>query len=485
MGQEHSGDEPGRGEITMRLLGWCALAALTAIAGPAFAQTAAEHATTAAAATHAATALPFDPDQATREWLNTMDPAAVRRSNSYFEGGYWIQFVGPIIGFVIAFLFLQLGFARKLREGLEKSVKIYFFVTLIFVLVYSLIGSVVSFPWDYWTGFVREHDYHLSTQTFGQWLGEYLLRNGIGLAVSAIALSILYLIIAVTKKTWWIWGTLATIAFTAIIQIAYPVYLAPMFNTFTAMPDSPLRESVLQTAQANGVPTNNVYEFDLSRQTHGISANVSGFAGTTRISLSDNLINRETPGGVRAVLGHEIGHYVLDHTVSIMVMLALLFAVVFALANVLFKRLSAGERWGIRDVADPAGMPLLFSVIGFLFLIATPIQNNIIRFHEHQADMFGLNAAREPDGFAESALLLSEYRKMEPSPLEEWFFYDHPSGYDRIHMAMVWKAHHMALGDIPMGPGGPPPGWHPEFVVMQHGANANAPATPATSPAAP
>jgi STE24 endopeptidase len=473
MGRMQSGGEPGRGEITMRLSGWCALAALTAIAGPAFAQTAADH---AAAATHAATALPFDPDQATREWLNTMDQAAVRRSNSYFEGGYWIQFVGPIIGFIVAFLFLQLGFARKLREGLEKSVKIYFFVTMIFVLVYSLVGAVISLPWDYWTGFVREHDYHLATQNFGQWFSEYLLRNAIGLVISAIAISILYLIIAVTKKTWWIWATVATIFFVALQQAVFPVYIAPLFNTYTQMPESPLRESVVQLAEANGVPTTNVARFDLSRQTHGISANVSGFLGTTRISLSDNLINRETPGGVRAVLGHEIGHYVLDHTVSILVMFSLMFAIVFALANIVFNRLSAGGRWGVRDVADPAGMPLLFSVIGFLFLVATPIQNNIIRFHEHQADMFGLNAAREPDGFAESALLLSEYRKMEPSPFEEWFFYDHPSGYDRIHMAMVWKAHHMALGDIPMGPGGPPPGWRPDFVVMGESAHSGAPA---------
>jgi len=117
-------------------------------------------------------------------------------------------------------------------------------------------------------------------------------------------------------------------------------------------------------------------------------------------------------------------------------------------------------------------MPLFFSVIGFVLVVATPIQNNITRFHELQADMFGLNAAREPDGFAESALLLSEYRKMEPSPLEEWFFYDHPSGYARIHMAMVWKAHHMALGDIPAGPGGPPEGWRPDFVAARQAETA-------------
>ncbi|MBS0385075.1 MAG: M48 family metallopeptidase [Proteobacteria bacterium] len=467
----------------MRLSGWCALAALTALAGPAFAQTAAEHAPAAAAATHTATALPFDPDVATREWLNTMDPAAVRRSNSYFEGGYWIQFVGPIIGFIIAFLVLQLGWARGVRSWLEKTVKLYFLVVIGFFLFYTLVG-VVTFPWDYWVGFVREHDYGLSRQDFSHWFTEYLQGFGLNLAIGSIGIAILYFVIWLAKKSWWIWGTIVAVVLSAVASMLAPVYIAPIFNSYHEMADSPLKTSIVEMAQANGVPADNVYVFDVSRQSNRVTANVSGFAGTTRISMADNLIHRETPGGVRAVLGHEIGHYVLNHNVSLLVMFTLLIVVVFALANWLFNKLSAGERWGIRNVWDPAGMPLLFSVIAFLMLVATPIQNNITRFHEHQADMFGLNAAREPDGFAESALLLSEYRKMEPSPLEEWFFYDHPSGYDRIHMAMVWKAHHMALGDIPVGRGGPPPGWHPDFVVMQHGANASATTAPQRSTAA-
>jgi STE24 endopeptidase len=449
----------------MRLIGWCALGAALAAAGSALAQTAADHAATAA------TALPFDPDVATRQWLDTMDPAARARSDRYFEGGYWIQFVGPLLGFAAAFALLHFGFAKGVRAWLEKTVKVYFFVALGFALFYSLVGALVSAPWDYWVSFVREHDYGLSRQDFQHWLVEYLQGAGINLAIGSLAIALLYLIIAAAKKTWWIWGTGATIAFVAFLAMLAPVYIAPIFNTYTPMAEGPLKTSVLQIAQANGVPADNVYVFDVSRQSNRVTANVSGFAGTTRISMADNLVNRETPGGVRAVLGHEIGHYVLNHTVSLIVMTTLLIVVVFALANWLFNRLSANERWGIRGISDPAGMPLLFSIIGFIFLLATPINNNITRFHENQADIFGLNAAREPDGFAESALLLSEYRKMEPSPLEEWFFYDHPSGYDRIHMAMVWKAHHMALGDIPMGPGGPPPGWRPDFVVMQTGAS--------------
>lgn len=452
----------------MRLLGWCALGAALACAAPAVAQT----------------ALPFDPDQATRAWLDTMGPEATARSNAYFEGGYWIQFVGPLIGLVVAFLFLQLGWAKGLRNGLRKGLRFYIFATFAFALIYSLVGSLVSFPWDYWVGFVRQHEYGLSTQTFEQWFSEYALAFAINLAIGAVAITGFYLILAAAKKTWWIWGAVASVVFAVIASTLVPVYIAPLFNTYTSMPDGPLKASILHMAQANGVPANDVQVYDRSRQTDSVSANVSGFGETTHISLADTLISRESPGGVRAVLGHEIGHYVLNHTVSILLMVALLIVVVFALTQILFNRMSAGERWDIKHIADPAGMPLLFSIIGFLMLLATPIQNNIIRFHEAQADIFGINASREPDGWAESALLLSEYRKMEPSPFEEWFFYDHPSGYARIHMAMQWKAHEMAAGRYPMGPGGPPAGWRPDFVVMSARPE-NAPSATAPSPAAP
>jgi STE24 endopeptidase len=448
------------------LIGFAVFAAAFALAGPAM-----------------AAALPFDPDEATRQWLATMGPEATERSNRYFEGGYIIQFVGAALNIVIGMAMMMLGVAKGLRSWLEKTVKFYFLVALGMGFAYTLISTVLTFPFSYYVGFVREHEFGLATQTFSEWFVEYLQGNGIGLVIGSIVIALLYLIIRATKRTWWLWGTVAVVAFGAVLQIAYPVYIAPIFNTFEPMAESPLKTDILHMAQANGVPANDVMEFDVSRQSNRVTANVSGFLETTRISLSDTLIQRASPGGVREVMGHEIGHYVLNHTVSILLMSAVLYAVVFALANILFGWLSKGERWGVRDVSDPAGMPLLFVVVGFLFTLATPVQNNMIRYHEHQADIFGLNASREPDGFAETALLLSEYRKMEPSPFELWFFYDHPSGYQRIHMAMQWKAHEMAAGRYPMGPGGPPEGWRPDFVVLRESGEAPVQTPPATPPA--
>jgi hypothetical protein len=99
----------------------------------------------------------------------------------------------------------------------------------------------------------------------------------------------------------------------------------------------------------------------------------------------------------------------------------------------------------VRDVADVAVIPLVFLIAGIFFFALTPITNTQTRTGEHEADMYGLNASRQPDGFAQAAIHLGEYRKMNPGPVEEWVFFDHPSGRNRIHDAMQWKAENLRL----------------------------------------
>ena len=106
-----------------------------------------------------------------------------------------------------------------------------------------------------------------------------------------------------------------------------------------------------------------------------------------------------------------------------------------------------GARWGVRGIADPAGLPLLSLIFSTYFFLLTPLQNTAVRVTEREADAFGINTAREADGFAMVALKLGTYRKLNPGPWEEAIFFDHPSGRARIRMAMDWKAAHLPAGD--------------------------------------
>jgi STE24 endopeptidase len=200
-------------------------------------------------------------------------------------------------------------------------------------------------------------------------------------------------------------------------------------------------------ARGNGIPAHDVWTMDASKQTTRMSANVSGFGSTMRITLNDNLLRRGSLEEIEAVMGHEMGHYVLNHIAK-----DITFFTLVTLAGFGFLKWSLdwslkrwGAKWGIRGVSDPAVLPLVVLLGSIFFFVLTPILNTHTRTTEAEADIFGLNASRQPDGFAQAAIHLGEYRKMKPGPIEEWVFFDHPSGYNRIHRAMQWKAENLQL----------------------------------------
>ena len=200
-------------------------------------------------------------------------------------------------------------------------------------------------------------------------------------------------------------------------------------------------------SRANGIPAKDVYEIDASRQTTRMSANVSGFANTMRITLNDNLLRRGSPEEIQAVMGHEMGHYVMNHIYKI-----IMFGLIVTILAFAYLRWTLGwtlQRWGekrqIRGVGDTAVLPLVVLLVSIFSFVITPVMNTFTRTQEYEADMYGLNTSREPDGFAQAAIHLGEYRKMNPGPIEEWIFFDHPSGRNRIYAAMRWKAENLKL----------------------------------------
>jgi STE24 endopeptidase len=309
----------------------------------------------------------------------------------------------------------------------------------------------LSFPLNFYEHFVREHQYGLATQSFPAWFREQLLGLGITLIGGTIFLIVLYAVFRRAPKTWWIWGTGMAVVFSFVVVLIAPVFIDPLFNTYKPLTKPEISEPILAMARANEIPVKQVLEVDASRQTTRVSANVSGFLGTTRIALNDNLLKQCTLPEIRLVMAHEMGHYVLNHGAKLLTYLGIFILIGFALTRVLFDAAvrSWGDKWGVRGIADPAGLPLLALIFGSLLFLATPLLNTVVRVTEREADAFGINTAREPDGMAEVALKLGAYRKLNPTPLEEFIFYDHPSGRARIRMAMDWKAASLPAGESP------------------------------------
>ncbi|MFZ4745318.1 MAG: M48 family metallopeptidase [Sphingomonas sp.] len=393
----------------------------------------------------AAAVAAFDPEAATQAYLATLKGAARAKSDAYFEGGYWLILWGALVAIAGELVQLHFGLARHWRDWAERIAPRWLAPAL-FSVPYAVAGSLIVLPWTIYTSYFREKQYDLMNQSFGDWLLDQGKGLGINVIGSIILFTIVMAVIRKSPKRWWLWGALTMSAFVAFGAMVVPVFVSPMFNTYTEMKAGPLRDRIVAMAKANNVPAEHIYVFDASKQTKRISANVSGLGPTIRISLNDNLLNRTTPAETAAVMGHELGHYVLGHVwksiVAFTVIFLLVFFIAFRAVPAIIQRYGAG--WGVRDVADPAAIPVFFIVVAIIGVFLTPVTNTLIRVNESEADAFGLSAAREPDGFATTALALSEYRKIEPVPVEEFLFFDHPSGKTRIRMAMDWKAAHLA-----------------------------------------
>jgi STE24 endopeptidase len=387
----------------------------------------------------------FDVEQASRAYIDTLQGAELEKSNQYFQGGYWLILWAALVGILVDFLILQSRLSARFRDWAERVTSRKWLQPGLYTLPYVIAGFLLTLPWTIYTGFFRERQYGLISQNFGGWFGEQMIGLIISLVIFPLLIMAIFAVIRRAPKTWWIWGTGVISIFLFIGLLLGPVFIAPLFNDYEQMAKGPMRDQIVAMAAEYDIPADNIYVFDQSKQHKRISANVSGIGPTIRISLNDNLLERTDPAEVAAVMGHELGHYVLGHTWRAVLILALIVAVGLFIVARLSPRLVErhGEKWGIRSISDPAVIPLLSLILTVYFFAATPAINGMIRINESDADRFGLDSAREPDGFAKVAMRLSEYRKIEPGPVEEMLFFDHPSGATRVRMSMQWKADHV------------------------------------------
>ncbi len=387
----------------------------------------------------------FDVERATEAYMDLISPEARASSDAYFEGDYLIDGLDWLWTIGVSLLMLGGGRARRTRDAIAARIGRVALADLATAALYLVAASLLTLPFDLWRRFFREHAYGLSNQTFLAWLRDWGVELGVGVLLTAPAIAAFYAVARRAPRTWWIWGTgLAALFLVFGVAIA-PVFVNPLFNDYKPLEQSALRDEILSLARSHRIPADDVFWFDASRQSKRISANVSGFAGTMRISLNDNLLQRSPRESVLAVLGHEMGHFVLNHVVELILELSLVLFAGFACVHFGFERARRrfGAGWRLEGMTDPAGLPLAILLLATFLYLTSPVTNSIIRSNEAEADAFGLAISGQPDGFALAAVQLSEYRKMRPGQLEEILFYDHPSGYDRIRRSMQWKAEHL------------------------------------------
>ena len=389
-------------------------------------------------------AQPFDAAAATAAYLASVSPAAHAKAQAYTQGGHWLLLWGAVVSVAVAWLVLRSGVLARITARLGAKRPRPWLAALAVLVVYGLIEFVLTLPWNTYANWWRETGYGLTSQPFAGWFGEQLLNLALGAVMFSVAMTVIYQLIRRAPRTWWIWGGGLSMAGILAIMVLAPVFILPLFNDYEPAPPGPMREAVVVMAKANGVPHDKIFIYDGSKQSNRYTANVAGLFGTARIAMSDTMFKQGADlAEVRAVVGHEMGHYVRAHALWRALPIAILAMIGFFLIDRLFPIVArlAGAR-NVEGIADPAGYPVMAMMFAVLGLLATPVFNSVTRIGESDADTFSLERVNEPDGLAKALVKTIDYRAATPSALEETLFYSHPSVGSRVRKAMEWKARH-------------------------------------------
>ncbi len=284
-------------------------------------------------------------------------------------------------------------------------------------------------------------EYGLSTQTWGSWALDVVRAVLVDAGLSALALVALVGIARFARRTWWAWGAGATAALVVAGSFAYPLVVEPVFNSFTSLPPGPLRTQVLELAERDGVPVDDVLVADASRRTSALNAYVSGFGSSRRIVLYDTLVERATPDEVALIVAHELGHADEDDVLVGTLLGALGVAAAVCGLAVLLSWSPVLRRSGADGMHDPTVVPLVLALVAVGTLLVAPASNLVSRRIEARADVHSLDLTRDPQTFAASQqrLALSNLSDLDPHPLAYALFATHPSATERLALVREWE----------------------------------------------
>ncbi len=302
---------------------------------------------------------------------------------------------------------------------------------------------LVKAPLTWYSGYFLSHAYGLSSQSFGAWLGDLFKGVGVDLLTTIPILWGLYWLIQHSPRRWALWAWAALIPVIAFGIFAAPILVDPLFNKFTPLPPGRLHDQIEALAAKAGIPDAPILVADKSRQTHETNAYVTGIGSSARIVIWDTTLQRMPEDQIVAIVGHEMGHYVLKHiywgfALSVGGLLVLL-----PLARLCYEALLRrfGSSWGISGPGDYAAVPALLLTVSLFSFFLAPVTNGVSREIEHQADAYGLSVTGNRPAMARAFVSLSEQNLSDPNPpafIKFWLF-THPPLSERIDFALGKK----------------------------------------------
>jgi STE24 endopeptidase len=332
-----------------------------------------------------------------------------------------------VLGFALMLLFAASGLSLSLENYLRGYSDNKYLLLYLYILTIGFVSSIISFPISYYSGFHLEHKFKLSNQTFLRWIWENLKGVLISLPLVIIILALFYWILNEFGSLWWLPFGISMFLISVVLAKIAPVIILPLFYKLKPLENDDLKSRILKLAGESGMKLENVFRFDMSKNTKKANAAFTGLGKTKKVLLGDTLLDNFSNDEIETVLAHEFGHYEKKHIIkNIVIGTASSFLTFFLMAYLYQLSLSC---FGFSSITQISALPLLVLWAAIINLFETPITSAISRKFEYEADEYAVQKTNKPDAFISTLDKLTEQNLADktPHPFVEWFFYSHPS----------------------------------------------------------
>lgn len=356
--------------------------------------------------------------------ISAPEPATAK---AYNKVKLLIGVASSALSFLFLLTFVLSGYSRMLEQTVTRLFTQPYVALVAFVFATGLVQSAITLPFGFYSGYIVEHRYNLSTQTPGKWIWERLKGLLVAVPLATAVLVVLYYCLANYGDLWWLPVGTALTLFSILLARLAPILIFPLFYKFTPIEDGTLRQRILALSKEAGLQIEGIYAFNMSKNTRKANAGFAGIGRSKRIILGDTLLKEFTEDEITTVFAHELGHYKHRHIVrGIVAGTVSTFAGLFLTSHLYGWSVQA---LGFAAITDLAALPLLALWLTLYGLVTSPIGNMFSRRHERQADAYAVQTTRNTAAFVSALRKLSRTNLADPDPhpAVEFLFYSHPS----------------------------------------------------------
>ncbi|MBM9575851.1 M48 family metallopeptidase [Leptospira sp. 201903070] len=366
----------------------------------------------------------------------------IQKGIEYARSGFFASVLSDLLDFVVAGLFVFSPLSMKLESYLEKKTGNRFYLTvLFFFLIFSAVQFLISIPFQYYFGFVLEHQFGFSKMTFPDWV----VYTGKSLGIAALGGSIAVVGIAFLlkkfRRSWKYLLPMISLVFGLLFSILFPIVITPLFYEYKPIEEGNLKTKIVALCEKAEIQIENVYVINESKYSGHTNAYFTGWGENRKIFLYDTLIQNHTEEEIISVLGHEIGHWTHNHQVKDIVIGTMETLVLCFILSYLFQKFKTEGSISLREFYSPSTLPFLFLLLSLFGSLTRPVWSALSRTQEIEADIEALVLTNDKKSFINTEIKLAKDNqgRLNPHPAEVFFYHSHPTTLERIHLAEAWK----------------------------------------------